>query len=106
MQLSNLESMPGHRIIQQLGLVSGNTVQSKDFIQDAFAGLKNIIGGELTEYTELLEEARNEAMQRMIKKAEELGANAIVGIHFSTANIVAQASEILVYGTAVKVEEI
>lgn len=82
MQLSNLESMPGHRIIQQLGLVSGNTVQSKDFIQDAFAGLKNIIGGELTEYTELLEEARNEAMQRMIKKAEKLGANAIVGIRF------------------------
>ena len=69
MQLSNLESMPGHRIIQQFGLVSGNTVQSKDFIQDAFAGLKNIIGGELTEYTELLEEARNEAMQRMIKKS-------------------------------------
>lgn len=101
MLLSNLENMPGHEITQQLDVVYGSTVRSKHVGRDLLAGLKNIVGGELTAYTELLEESRQEAMQRMIAKAQQLGANAIVGIRFSTSNIAQGASELFVYGTAV-----
>lgn len=101
MQLSNLETMPGHTISQQLDVVYGSTVRSKHVGRDLMASLKNIIGGELTAYTELLEESRQEAMNRMIEKARLLGANAIVGIRFSTSNIAQGASELFVYGTAV-----
>ena len=104
MLLSNLESVPGHRISQQLDVVYGSTVRSKHVGRDFLAGLKNIVGGELTAYTELLEESRQEAMDRMIAKARGLGANAIVGIRFSTSNIAQGASELFVYGTAVVVE--
>lgn len=104
MLLSNLESVPGHRISQQLDVVYGSTVRSKHVGRDFLAGLKNIVGGELTAYTELLEESRQEAMNRMIAKAQALGANAIVGIRFSTSNIAQGASELFVYGTAVRVE--
>ena len=104
MLLSNLESMPGYLIRQQLDVVYGSTVRSKHAGRDLLAGLKNIVGGELTAYTELLEESRQEAMQRMIAKAEQLGANAIVGIRFSTSNIAQGASELFVYGTAVIVQ--
>ncbi|WP_333641498.1 YbjQ family protein [Acinetobacter johnsonii] len=103
MLLSNLESIPGHRISQQLDVVYGSTVRSKHVGRDFLAGLKNIVGGELTAYTELLEESRQEAMNRMIAKAHGLGANAIVGIRFSTSNIAQGASELFVYGTAVRV---
>ena len=104
MLLSNLESVPGHAISQQLDVVYGSTVRSKHVGRDLLAGLKNIVGGELTAYTELLEESRQEAMNRMIQKAHRLGANAIVGIRFSTSNIAQGASELFVYGTAVVVE--
>ena len=104
MLLSNLESVPGHCISQQLDVVYGSTVRSKHVGRDFLAGLKNIVGGELTAYTELLEESRQEAMNRMIAKAQALGANAIVGIRFSTSNIAQGASELFVYGTAVRVE--
>ena len=103
MLLSNLESVPGHRISQQLDVVYGSTVRSKHVGRDFLAGLKNIVGGELTAYTELLEESRQEAMNRMIAKAQGLGANAIVGIRFSTSNIAQGATELFVYGTAVRV---
>lgn len=103
MQLSNLETVPGHQIIKQLDVVYGSTVRSKHVGRDLMAGLKNIVGGELRGYTELLEESRQEAMQRMIAKAEALGANAIVAIRFSTSNIAQGASELFVYGTAVVV---
>ena len=103
MQLSNLETVPGHQIIKQLDVVYGSTVRSKHVGRDLMAGLKNIVGGELKGYTELLEESRQEAMQRMIAKAEALGANAIVAIRFSTSNIAQGASELFVYGTAVVV---
>ncbi|CAG69661.1 conserved hypothetical protein [Acinetobacter baylyi ADP1] len=96
--------MPGHEITQQLDVVYGSTVRSKHVGRDLLAGLKNIVGGELTAYTELLEESRQEAMQRMIAKAQQLGANAIVGIRFSTSNIAQGASELFVYGTAVIVQ--
>lgn len=82
MLLSNLESVPGHQILKQLDVVYGSTVRSKHVGRDLMASLKNIVGGELTGYTELLEESRQEAMQRMIAKAQQLGANAIVGIRF------------------------
>lgn len=104
MLLSNLESVPGHRISRQIDVVYGSTVRSKHVGRDLLAGLKNIVGGELTAYTELLEESRQEAMDRMIAKARGLGANAIVGIRFSTSNIAQGASELFVYGTAVVVE--
>ena len=103
MLLSNLESVLGHQILKQLDVVYGSTVRSKHVGRDLMASLKNIVGGELTGYTELLEESRQEAMQRMIAKAEQLGANAIVGIRFSTSNIAQGASELFVYGTAVRV---
>ena len=106
MLLSNLESVPGHTITQQLDVVYGSTVRSKHAGRDFMAGLKNIVGGELKGYTELLEESRQEAMQRMIEKARGLGANAVVGIRFSTSNIAQGASELFVYGTAVRVKAI
>ena len=104
MLLSNLETVPGHTINRQIDVVYGSTVRSKHVGRDLLAGLKNIVGGELTAYTELLEESRQEAMNRMIEKAHALGANAIVGICFSTSNIAQGASELFVYGTAVVVE--
>ncbi|AUZ04891.1 hypothetical protein ADP71_12530 [Vitreoscilla sp. C1] len=103
MLLSNLETVPGHEIVRQLDVVYGSTVRSKHAGRDFLAGLKNIVGGELTAYTELLEESRQEAMDRMVAKAQTLGANAIVGIRFSTSNIAPGASELFVYGTAVMV---
>ncbi|EFF81727.1 hypothetical protein HMP0015_2792 [Acinetobacter haemolyticus ATCC 19194] len=106
MLLSNLESVPGHTILRQLDVVYGSTVRSKHVGRDFLAGLKNIVGGELTAYTELLEESRQEAMQRMIDKAQSLGANAVVGIRFSTSSITQGASELFVYGTAVVVQPI
>jgi uncharacterized protein YbjQ (UPF0145 family) len=106
MLLSSLESMPGHTILRQLDVVYGSTVRSKHVGRDLMAGLKNIVGGELTGYTELLEESRQEATQRMIDKARSLGANAVVGIRFSTSNIAQGASELFVYGTAVVVQPI
>ena len=104
MILSNLETVPGHTITQQLDVVYGSTVRSKHVGRDLLAGLKNIVGGELTAYTELLEESRQEAMNRMIEKAGAMGANAVVGIRFSTSNIAQGASELFVYGTAVIVK--
>ena len=103
MILSNLESVPGHTISKQLDVVYGSTVRSKHVGRDFMAGLKNIVGGELKGYTELLEESRQEAMDRMIQKAKAMGANAVVGIRFSTSNIAQGASELFVYGTAVQV---
>lgn len=102
MQLSNLEHLPNHTITERLDVVYGSSVRSKHVGKDLLAGLKNLVGGELVAYTELLEESRQEALNRMIDKAELLGADAVVGIRFSTASITAGASEIFVYGTAVK----
>ena len=102
MQLSNLEHLPNYQITERLDVVYGSTVRSKHVGKDLFAGFKNIVGGELTAYTELLEESRQEAIDRMIVKAEALGADAIVGLRFSTSSIAQGASELFVYGTAVK----
>jgi uncharacterized protein YbjQ (UPF0145 family) len=101
MLLSNLEIVPGQRIVKHLGLVQGSTVRSKHLGKDIMAGLKNIVGGELKGYTELLQEARQEATDRMVKQAQAAGANAILNIRFSTSSITQGAAEMLAYGTAV-----
>ena len=102
--LTNLETVPGRNMTQHLGLVQGNTVRAKHVGRDIMAGLKNIVGGELRGYTELLDDARKEAMNRMIEQARERGANAVINIRFSTSSVTAGASELYCYGTAVLVE--
>lgn len=105
MLLSNIESIPGKTVMEHYGVVSGSTVRAKNVGRDFAAGLKNIVGGELKGYTQLLSESREQAISRMKEQAAELGANAIVNIRFSTSSITQGASEIFAYGTAVKVEE-
>ncbi|MEZ6072485.1 MAG: YbjQ family protein [Pirellulales bacterium] len=97
----NIESIPGTRVVSVKGLVQGNTVRAKHVGKDIAAGLKNIVGGELKGYTELLVESRQEAVARMIEQAQALGANAIVNVRFATSSITAGASELYAYGTAV-----
>lgn len=104
MLLSNIETIPGYQIVAHFGLVSGNTVRAKHVGRDIAAGLKNIVGGELRGYTELLEDSRKEATNRMIAQAQALGANAVVNVRFSTSAITQGAAELYVYGTAVRVE--
>ena len=106
MMLSNIEHFPGYVVSKHLGLVQGSTVRAKHAGRDLMASLKNIVGGELKGYTELLEESRQEAMSRMTKQAQAVGANAVINIRFSTANIAAGAAEILAYGTAVFIERL
>lgn len=99
--LSNLETVPGREIVAWKGLVQGNTVRAKHVGRDIMAGLKNIVGGELRGYTELLEDARSQAMERMVDQARSLGANAVVNVRFSTSSVSQGASELYAYGTAV-----
>ena len=101
MILSNLETVPGRNILEFKGLVQGNTVRAKHVGRDIMAGLKNIVGGELQGYTELLDEARSEATTRMINEAQALDANALVNVRSSTSAVTEGASELYVYGTAV-----
>jgi uncharacterized protein YbjQ (UPF0145 family) len=102
---SNLELIPGKRIVAHLGIVQGSTVRAKHVGKDIFAGLKNIVGGELRSYTELMQEARQEATDRMIAEARSIGANAVLNVRFATTSIAVGAAEILAYGSAVKLEE-
>ncbi len=104
MILTNTEEIPGKQIIEMYGLVSGSTIRAKHVGRDIMAGFKNLVGGELKGYTELLEESRREALSRLVAHAKDLGANAVVNIRFSTSSIAAGAAEIYIYGTAVKVE--
>ncbi len=104
MIVTNVESVLGKEVVEHYGLVQGSTIRAKHLGRDIMAGLKNIVGGELTGYTELLVEARSEALKRMVAQAEELGANAVVNIRFSTSSVAQGAAEILAYGTAVKVQ--
>lgn len=102
--LTNLETVPGRATVEHYGLVSGSTVRAKNIGRDIMAGLKNLVGGELVGYTELLTEARNEAVDRMKQQAASLGANAVVNVRFSTSSVTAGASELYAYGTAVRVQ--
>lgn len=102
--LTNLETVPGRTIKEHYGLVSGSTVRAKHVGRDIAASLKNIVGGELKGYTELLRESRDESIARMVEQARALGANAVVNIRFSTSSITQGAAELYAYGTAVRVE--
>jgi uncharacterized protein YbjQ (UPF0145 family) len=101
--MTNIENIPNKKIVEHYGVVSGSTVRAKHFGRDIAAGIKNIFGGELKGYTELLSESRDEAIGRMEEQALSLGANAIVNVRFSTSSVASGASELYVYGTAVKV---
>lgn len=100
----NTETVPGHQITELCGLVQGNTIRAKHLGRDIGAGLKNLVGGELRAYTELMTEARREALERMLDQARQLGANAVVNVRFTTTNVASGAAELYAYGTAVVVQ--
>ena len=104
MFISNIESIPGKTIVEHYGVVNGSTVRAKHAGRDLMAGLKNIVGGELKGYTELLNDSREQALARMTEQATKMGANAVVNVRFSTSSVAQGAAEIYVYGTAVRVE--
>ncbi|MGD8537862.1 MAG: YbjQ family protein [Candidatus Aminicenantes bacterium] len=104
MMFVTTEEIPGKTIKKTLGLVRGNTIRARHVGRDIAAALRNIVGGEITDYTKMMAESREQALDRMAEEAERLGANAIVGIRITTSMIMQSASEILVYGTAVIVE--
>lgn len=105
MILTNTETVPGLKVVAHYGLVQGSTIRAKNIGRDFMAGMKNLVGGELVGYTELLQESRDQAIERMTAQAEALGANAVINLRFSTSSVAAGAAEILCYGTAVLVEE-
>lgn len=105
MIVTTAHTIPGKKIQKVYGLVRGNTIRARHIGNDIMAGLRNIVGGEVTEYTKLMAEAREEAVDRMTADAESLGANAVVGMMFSTSMIMSGAAELLAYGTAVKVTD-
>lgn len=104
MLISTTPNIEGKKINRTLGLVRGNTIRARWFGRDIAAGLKHLVGGEIKSYTTMLSNAREEALNRMVKEAEKLGANAIVSIRFTTSMVMGGAAEILVYGTAVVVK--
>lgn len=104
MMLVTTDEIPGKTVIKALGLVRGNTIRARHIGRDIAAALRNIVGGEITDYTKMMAESREQALDRMVEEAEGLGANAIVGIRITTSMIMQSASEILAYGTAVIVE--
>lgn len=103
--ISTTETVAGRKIEETLGIVRGNTIRARHVGRDVLAGLKNIVGGELHDYTKLMAEAREQSIDRMIDEARDLGANAIVGVRFSTSVVAQSAAEILVFGTAVKLKD-
>lgn len=103
MILTNVETVPGTRIVEHFGLVSGSTIRAKHVGRDIMASLKNLVGGELKGYTKLLKESREQSVERMVSQARQLGANAIINIRFSTSSVAQGAAELYAYGTAVRV---
>ena len=101
MIIVNTDSVQGKDVVSMHGLVMGNTIRSKNVGKDIGAGLKNLVGGELKSYTAMLTEARQEALDRMAEAAEELGANGVINVRFTTSQIAGGAAELLAYGTAV-----
>ncbi len=102
MLIVTTETVEGRKILETLGLVRGNTIRARHIGRDIMAGLRTIVGGEIKDYTQMLSRARDQAVGRMVAEAEELGANAIVGVRFTTSQTMAGAAEILAYGTAVR----
>lgn len=105
MLISNLEIVPGRQVLKHLGLVQGSTVRAKHVGRDIMAGLKNIFGGELVGYTELLNESREESMARMLEQARAVGANAVLNVRFTTSSVAQGAAELFAYGTAVILDD-
>ncbi len=101
----NTETIAGFQVVQVKGIVQGNTVRAKHAGRDIAAGLKNLVGGELKGYTELLTESRREAIDRMVSQAQQMGANAIVNVRFTTSAVTSGAAELYAYGTAVVVQQ-
>ena len=104
MLLVTTSEIPGRKIKKVLGLVKGNTIRARHLGRDLMAALRNLVGGEITDYTKMLAESREQAIDRMVEQAEAMGANAVVGIRFTTSSVMQGAAELLVYGTAVIVE--
>ena len=102
MIIINTDQIPGRSISETLGIARGSTVRARHLGRDIFAGLKNLVGGEISEYTRLLADSREEAMQRMVLDADRMGADAILNVRFTTSTVMQGCSEILAYGTAVK----
>ncbi len=105
MILVTSDTIPGKRIVRVLGLVRGNTIRARHVGHDIMAALRNVVGGEITDYTKMVAESREQSVDRMIAEAEKLGANAIVTIRFTTSSMMQGAAELLCYGTAVVVED-
>ncbi len=106
MLLSTTETITGYNIVENLGIARGSTVRARNIGRDFMAGLKNIVGGEISEYTRLLADSREQALQRMIADAKRMDADAVINVRFQTATVMQGCSEILAYGTAVVVKEI
>lgn len=104
MMLTTTEQIVGKKIVQTLGVARGNTIRARHIGKDILAALKTLVGGEIEEYTKLIAEAREQAIDRMVDSAREMGANAVVSVRFTTSHVMGTASEILAYGTAVVVE--
>lgn len=104
MKLVNIDYIPGHEIIEELGIVKGEIVQSKNLGKDFMAGMKTIVGGEIRGYTEMIKEARRIATKRMVDEAEKLGADAIINIKYGSSSVMNGAAEVIAYGTAVKIK--
>lgn len=102
MFITTIDHIPGREIVETLDIARGSTVRARNIGRDIFAGLKNIVGGEISEYTRLMAQSREQAIDRMIADAESLGADAVINVRFTTAMVMAGCSEILAYGTAVK----
>lgn len=105
MIVATMETLPGKRVTRILGLVRGNTVRARHVGRDILAKMRNLVGGEVREYTKLMAESREQAIDRMVEEAERLGANAVIGVHFTTSMVMLSAAEIMCYGTAVVLEE-
>lgn len=106
MIISTTDHIAGYEITETLDIARGSTVRARNLGRDIFAGLKNLVGGEIQEYTQLMAEAREQAIARMEADAEELGADAVINVRFMTAMVMQGASEILAYGTAVKIQKV
>jgi uncharacterized protein YbjQ (UPF0145 family) len=105
MIISTTENLQGHKVEKVLGIVRGNTIRAKWFGRDILAGLKQIVGGEIKSYTDMINAARDQALERMINEAKKKGANAIICVRFTTSQVMPQAAEVLAYGTAVKLKK-
>jgi len=105
MIVATTDNIPGKKVVKAFGLVKGNTIRARHLGRDILAGLRNVVGGEITDYTKAMAESREQALDRMVKSAEALGANAITGMRFTTSSLMQKAAEILAYGTAVLVED-